>query len=208
MRQLSSVCAIVLEKINPCNVTTEKTAFCPFANEKPVIELRKIRKEKTEDYQQIREILVAAFETPAEADLVETLRDSGCPYLSWVCEENGGLIGHILFTPVQLQGEASGLRLMGLAPLAVLPSAQNSGVGSLLIKAGIQACRSEGDDAIVVLGHPAYYPRFGFVPAVKHNIKSVYDVPDDVFMILALKPDALKGKQGIVRFHAAFSVFE
>ena len=71
---------------------------------------------------------------------------------------------------------------------------QNKGIGSLLVKAGIQQCISEGYDVIVVLGHPNYYPKFGFVPSVNYGIKSEYEVPEDVFMVLELKESALKGK--------------
>ena len=82
---------------------------------------------------------------------------------------------------------------------------QNKGIGSLLVKAGIQQCISEGYDVIVVLGHPNYYPKFGFVPSVNYGIKSEYEVPEDVFMVLELKENALKGKQGTVKYHEAFS---
>ena len=120
-----------------------------------------IRTEKTTDIDKIWNINVEAFKTEAEANLVDALRDSGTPYISLVAEEDHELVGHILFTPVELVGDASGLRVMGLAPMAVVPKFQNRGIGSLLVKTGIQQCISEGCDAIVVLGHPEYYPRFG-----------------------------------------------
>ena len=76
---------------------------------------------------------------------------------------------------------------------------------SELVKAGLEHCRSDGYDAVVVLGHPNYYPRFGFVPSVNHGIKSEYEVPDEVFMILELVPGSLNGHEGAIKFHEAFS---
>jgi len=163
-----------------------------------------IRIEQPEDIERIWHINVEAFDTETEANLVNNLRRSGIPYISLVYEENHELVGHILFTPVELIGDTSGLRIMGLAPMAVIPRIQNKGIGSSLVKAGIQRCISEDCDAIVVLGHPEYYPKFGFVPSVKYGIKSEYEVPDEVFMVLELRGNSLKGKQGTVRYHETF----
>ncbi len=163
-----------------------------------------IRAEQPTDIKKIWRINASAFETEAEANLVDILRASGVSNISLVYEEDGELVGHIFFTPVELIGDASGLKLIGLAPMAVIPEMQNKGIGSLLVKAGIQRCLSDGYDAIVVLGHPDYYPRFGFVPSVNHGIKSEYDVPEEVFMVLELKENVLKGKQGTIRYHEAF----
>ena len=85
---------------------------------------------------------------------------------------------------------------MGLAPMAVLSQHQNKGIGSELVKSGLESCRTLGYDAVVVLGHPHYYPRFGFEPSVKYGIKSEYDVPDDAFMILELIPGCLNNQIG------------
>jgi putative acetyltransferase len=93
---------------------------------------------------------------------------------------------------------------MGLAPMAVLPAHQRRGVGSSLVRAGLDVCRHRGVDAVVVLGHAAFYPRFGFQPASRFGIRSEYDVPDDVFMAIELRPGALAGPAGLVRYHAAF----
>ena len=163
-----------------------------------------IRAEEKSDIDGIWKVNTEAFETSEEANIVNALRNSGVTHISLVYENNGGLAGHILFTPVELIGDTSGLKLMGLAPMAVTPSLQNKGIGSSLIKAGIQDCINDGYDAIVVLGHPDYYPKFGFVPSVKYGIKSEYDVPDDVFMVLELKENALKGKQGTMKYHEEF----
>lgn len=164
-----------------------------------------IRNEKPGDIDKIWHIHVKAFGTAVEADLVNTLRDSGIPCISLVYEQNSQPVGHIMFTPVELTGDTSGLKLMGLAPMAVIPRYQNSGIGSSLVEAGIERCKAEGYDAIAVLGHPEFYSRFGFVPSVEYRITSGYDVPPGVFMILELAENALVGKHGTIKYHNAFA---
>jgi len=163
-----------------------------------------IRTEKPSDFDKIWSINAEAFETEDEANLVNALRDSGVSYISLVAEENDELVGHVLFTIVELTGDDAGLKLMGLAPMSVVPKQQNKGIGSLLVKAGIKQCVSKDFDAVVVRGHPEYYPKFGFVPSVKYAISSEYEVPDDTFMVLELKKDSLRGKQGVIKYHEAF----
>lgn len=162
-----------------------------------------IREEAIGDKAAVRALLLAAFETRAEADLVDTLRERARPLIALVAEEGGAVIGHIVFSPVVLEGHP-GLRIMGLAPMAVIPSHQGEGVGSALVEEGLRRCRTEGCDAVVVLGHPAYYPKFGFQPAVRCGIRSDYEVPDDAFMILELRPGSLAGASGTVHYHPAF----
>ena len=164
----------------------------------------KIRNEKDSDKEKIWKVHVEAFETEAEANLVNALRNSGIPFISLVAEESEEIVGHILFTPVELFGDDSGLKLMGLAPMAVLPKLQRKGIGSQLVKTGVENCSTQGYDAIVVLGHSEYYPKFGFAPSVKYGIKSAYDVPDEAFMALELKANSLRNKKGIIKYHAAF----
>ena len=163
-----------------------------------------IRKEKDNDKDKIWKVNAEAFETEAEANLVNALRDSGIPFISLVAEEDEVIVGHILFTPVKLMDDDSGLKLVGLAPMAVLSKHQKKGIGSQLVKTGIERCSAQGYDAVVVLGHPDYYPRFGFVSSVKYQIKSEYDVPDEAFMVRELKEGSLKNKNGIIKYHAAF----
>lgn len=164
-----------------------------------------IRFERREDTPHIRAVNLAAFETALEANLVEALRARASPFLSLVATDGeDAIVGHILFTPVTLDGSGD-LHLMGLAPMAVLPAKQRQGVGSALVREGIEQCRRSAVDAIVVLGHADYYPRFGFAPASRFGIRSEYDVPDDVFMVLELREGALQGRTGMVHYHPAFA---
>ena len=160
-----------------------------------------IRFEQPGDIEKIREVNLQAFETETEANLVESLRNADVELISLVAEENGEVIGHILFSPVIL----GDLKIMGLAPMAVLPDRQNKGVGIELVNAGLQDCEKAGYEAVVVLGHAGYYPRFGFVPSVNFGIKSEYDVPPEVFMVKELREGALKGAAGTVKYHPAFN---
>jgi putative acetyltransferase len=163
-----------------------------------------IRPEQPGDRAGVRAVNVAAFETPAEADLVDALRARARPLVSLVAAERGAIVGHILFSPVTLPGRPS-LTLMGLAPMAVAPARQRVGIGAALVRAGLEACRRLPADAVVVLGHPAYYPRFGFAPGVHGGLGCEYDVPAEAFMVLELRPGALRGAAGAVRYHAAFA---
>ena len=145
----------------------------------------------------------SAFETAAEANLVDALREQAHPVVSLVAEEGGEVIGHIMFSPVSLSGHPE-LRLMGLAPMAVAPAHQRKGIGSALVRAGLERCRQLGFGAVAVLGHPSYYPRFGFQPSARFGIGSEYEAPPEAFMLLKLQPGYLHGVTGTVQFHAAF----
>jgi len=163
-----------------------------------------IRAEKENDLPAVHAINVLAFETPAEANLVDALREQAQPVVSLVAEENGAIVGHILFSPVSLSAHPD-LKIMGLAPMAVAPKHQRKGIGSALVRAGLAQCKQLGFTAVVVLGHPEYYPRFGFLPSSNFGIDSEYEVPEEVFMAMELQPEALHGKTGRVKYHAAFS---
>ena len=164
-----------------------------------------IREEVASDIDKIWEVNSEAFETETEANLVNALRNSGCTYLSLVAEIDNKVVGHILFTPVELSGNENKLKLMGLAPMAVFSQYQSKGISSQLVQAGLEHCQTLGYDAVVVLGHPNYYPKFGFSPSVKYGIKSEYEVPDEVFMILELTPGSLKNHEGVIKYHEAFN---
>lgn len=163
-----------------------------------------IRAEKECDRETVSAVNLSAFDTPSEADLVDALRQQVQPIISLVAEENGEVVGHIMFSPVSLSGHPT-LKVMGLAPMAVAPTHQNKGTGSALVQAGLEQCRQLGFVAVVVLGHPHFYPRFGFSPASQFGIDSEYDVPEEVFMAMELQPEALSRKTGKVRYHPAFS---
>jgi putative acetyltransferase len=149
-----------------------------------------IRPEKDLDQTGVRAVNLAAFETAAEADLVDILHDQVQPIISLIAELEGKVIGHIMFSPVYLSADPS-LQLMGLAPMAVLPEFQHGGVGSKLVAAGLECRKRDGVAAVVVLGHPQYYPRFGFLPAVEFEIDCEYEVPAEVFMELNFSQERL-----------------
>jgi len=164
-----------------------------------------IRPERIEDIHKIRSINLEAFDTDTEAGLVEALRNSGIPLISLVAEKDGELVGHILFSPAALEESSSSISIAGLAPMAVLPACQNKGIGSMLVEEGLVYCKNAGYAAVVVLGHPDYYPRFGFVPSIRYGITSEYDVPPEVFMAKELKEGALANCNGMVKYHKAFN---
>jgi len=166
-----------------------------------------IRREQPSDSKKIAKIYAKGFDTDAETILVNSLRTSGIPYISLVYEEGSDVIGHALFTTVDLVGDDSNVRIMGLAPICVLPRDQCCGIGSSLVYAGLDECRSEGYDAVVALGYTGFYGKFGFVPSVEFGITTEFDVPAEVFMAQELKPGALNGKQGYIKFQQAFDQF-
>ena len=162
-----------------------------------------IRDEMESDRDAVRVLNEAAFENDAEARLVDALREQAAPLVSLVAEQDGAIVGHILFTPVTLSGHEA-LTIMGLAPMAVAPARQRQNIGSALVRAGLDRCRALGAGAVVVLGHPAFYPRFGFAPSSRFGIGCEYDVPEDAFMVVELEPGFLRGAPGTIRYHAVF----
>lgn len=164
-----------------------------------------IRPERAEDVDAIRRVNELAFERAAEAQLVDALRVGAQPFVSLVADDHGTIVGHICFTPVQLDGEDGSKReILGLAPMAVTPARQNLGIGSMLVRAGLEECRRRGVSAAVVVGHTEYYPRFGFVPAQPLGLISEYEGVGDAFMIVELVQGAAAELRGIARYHAAF----
>jgi putative acetyltransferase len=167
-----------------------------------------IRFEKPEDANAVRNVHVAAFQRENEANLVEQLRGIASTF-SFVAVEAEQVLGHVFYSPVELEGEwVNPLCILGLAPVAVLPNRQRQGIGTLLIRHSLAECARQGCKAVVVLGHPEYYPRFGFTSAQKKGFRSEYTVPDEVFMVLELESDAFKGCSGILKYRPEFSAFE
>ena len=162
-----------------------------------------IRAETTQDHISVRSVNQLAFGRQNEADLVDALREKARPYISLVAIVDDEAVGHIFFSRVSVES-ADPFTAMGLAPMAVLPAHQNQGIGSHLVREGLRESRRLGCDIVVVLGHPNYYPRFGFVPASLKGLRSEYDVPDEVFMVAELIPDALNGRGGLVKYHSEF----
>ena len=142
-----------------------------------------------------------AFAGPTEALLVDRLRASAGS-MSLVACEASGVVGHILFTATRIMGRQ--LRVAGLGPMAVTPARQHSGIGSELVRRGLDACRREGYEAVVVVGHPEYYPRFGFQRGSRFGLRCEFVVPDEVFMAVELQRGALAGG-GELRYAPEFS---
>ena len=162
-----------------------------------------IRMEKAADIPRIHAVNLAAFESAAEATFVDALRVQAVDVVSLVAADDGTIVGHIMFSPVRLTG-ADDLRAMALAPMAVMPERQRAGIGSALARDGLAECRRRGAEAVFVVGHPAYYPRFGFTLASSFGIACEFEVPDEAFMALELAAGALRGKGGTVFYHQAF----
>jgi putative acetyltransferase len=184
-----------------------------------------IRAEQPEDIEAIRQVNTAAFGRSGEADLVDRLRGVAST-LSLVAvqssspggvKESGQVVGHIFFSPVTIRAERNStgsereredVPVLGLAPVAVLPDHQRQGIGSRLIQQGLKECAQAGCKAIVVLGSPDYYPRFGFIPAREKRLKCEYDVPEEAFMVLELEKGALDNCAGTVKYRSEFSKLE
>jgi putative acetyltransferase len=166
--------------------------------------LIQVRTETASDFDAVRMVNERAFGEPAEALLVDALRGLDAA-ISLVATIDGRVVGHILFTPVQVERAGSGLSAMGLAPMAVLPEFQKQGIGSALITAGLDACRARLHDLVVVLGHPGYYPRFGFVVAAAHGLTCEYPAPIEAFMVVELTPGAFARAGGLVRYRPEFA---
>lgn len=165
-----------------------------------------IRPEEDGDRAAIRRINESAFGGAEEANLIDALRSEASPFLSLVStpDINTDPVGHILFTPVTVRGSEASTRALALAPLAVLPEYQSRGHGSALVRAGLKACKDAGYHIIFVVGHPSYYPRFGFKPARARGFECEFPVSDEAFMVNELEPGALEGVRGTVYYHEAF----
>jgi putative acetyltransferase len=163
-----------------------------------------IRPECIADVAAIRAVHEAAFPTPAEANLVDRLRQSANARISLVAEDEGRVVGHVLFSPVAIVADEVGQTIgLGLAPLAVLPERQRRGIGSRLVIEGLAECRRQRQPFIVVLGHTDYYPRFGFERASRRGIRNEYGA-DEAFMVLELRPQSLPAV-GLAKYGAEFA---
>ncbi len=160
--------------------------------------------ERPEDAHAIRLVQEEAFGQSNEADLVDALRNRGALTLSLVALRENEVVGHILFSPVTIESTGSSFNAIGLGPMAVLPPYQGKGIGSQLVRIGLEQCRQAGHEIVVVLGHPDFYGRFGFVPTRHRGIHCEFDVPDDVFMVMELRQGALGERGGLVKYQPEF----
>lgn len=174
-----------------------------------------IRQEQKEDYEKVYELVRAAFACAEhtnhdEQNLVVRLRNSAAfvPELSLVAEATGKIIGHILFTRAVIREETREHGTLVLAPLAVAPDYQGKGVGGCLIEAGHRVARQLGFGSVLLVGHPTYYPRFGYRSAETFGITTNLEMPADVFMVFELKLNGLDGVHGQVEFAPEFNLAE
>lgn len=159
-----------------------------------------IRSEQPQDVPGIREVNRQAFGREEEGAVVDKLRENCNDILSLVALAEDKVVGHIFFSPAVIEWENGSLEGSGLAPLAVLPDCQRQGIGSALVKAGLAKVEEAACPFVILIGHPEYYPRFGFEPASKFGIKSEWEVPDEPFMILILDKKAMKGISGVAKY--------
>jgi predicted N-acetyltransferase YhbS len=169
----------------------------------------KIRQEQVADYEFTENVVKLAFANAEHSDkkeheLVSRIRKSSSfiPELSLVAtnKDNGSILGHILLSRIKISNTES----LALAPVSVLPEYQNKGVGGLLITAALNAAKELGYNSVVVLGHPEYYPKFGFKKASRWGIKAPFEVPDEAFMAIELRDRALSGISGVVEYPSVF----
>ena len=157
-----------------------------------------IRPEQPDDIAAVHALNETAFGQPVEATIVDSIRGACRDAVSLVAVEDSRVVGHIFFSPVFASGEKDTVHGMGLAPMAVLPERQRQGIGSLLARAGIEAIRERKCPFVIVLGHPDYYPRFGFVPA------ALLGLSWEAFMVLVLDEEAMAGVSGTARYRDEF----
>ena len=162
-----------------------------------------IRKEFSGDYETIRDVHIRAFGGDSEANLVELLRDRKKALIALVALIDDRVVGHIMFSPVAVAEAPENFRGIGLAPVSVLPQFQNQGIGSKLVHAGLVECRQDSYDAVFVLGHTKYYPRFGFRRAKDFGLDNEYKA-ENAFMVMELKPEVLGNINGLVKYAPEF----
>ena len=163
-----------------------------------------IRAEEPSDSLAIDEVVRQAFGQEDEVTLVQALRAGGHNLLSLVAERAGKIVGHLLFTRLLIQGEAQTWEAVALAPLAVLPEVQRTGIGSALMREGLQQLSARGETIVVVLGHEHYYTKFGFSAELAKPLLAPFSGPS--WMALELQPDALKTVSGRVRYVPPFGI--
>jgi putative acetyltransferase len=168
--------------------------------------MMRIRAETSRDIAAIRRVVEMAFGHKSEARLIEGLRQANALITSLVAVEEGQIVGHIAFSAVVIESLHATANAVALAPLAVLPTYQRRGIGSELVRRGFEQNRRVGHRAVLVLGEPAFYQRFGFMKASLHGIRCPFDVPDEAFMAAELLPGGLAGHSGPVKYRPEFAL--
>ncbi|MCP4394079.1 MAG: N-acetyltransferase [Alphaproteobacteria bacterium] len=166
-----------------------------------------IRREKPDDIDAIRAINLHAFENPAEANLIDKLREECEDFESFVAVKDGDIVGHLLLTAAYIEHDNGEVTLgWGLAPMGILPILQKKGVGSKLIEVALTEIQEDKDHSfIIVLGHKSFYSKFGFVPASMFGVKAEWaGVPDEAFMIMKLKSPK-RPLAGIAKYRPEFN---
>ncbi|MGE6348266.1 GNAT family N-acetyltransferase [Bacillus mycoides] len=170
-----------------------------------------IRQEQQNDYSKTEEVVKQAFlneefSDKTEHELVKRIRkcDAFIPELSLVAVDEG-IVGHILLSKITIEQDGTSVESLALAPVSVARDHQKKGIGRKLIVAALEKAKELGYESVVVLGHPEYYPKFGFKKASDWNIKAPFEVPDEVFMVMELRENALQGVEGIVQYSSAFA---
>jgi putative acetyltransferase len=163
-----------------------------------------IRDEQPRDIGAVRDVNREAFGQDLEGRIVDALRANGAAAVSLAAIDGGVIVGHIIFSPLSV----GALLGVGLGPMAVVPNRQRQGIGSRLVEAGIERLRHIGCPFVVVIGHPSFYPRFGFEPAAAYGLTCEWDVPAEAFMVNILNPEVRDRLRGVAQYRAEFSIIE
>jgi len=161
-----------------------------------------IRDRQPADDEAIRQLNDAAFGGTYESQLVAELRTAGLAAIELVSVDGQDVIGHILMSTLDVRVGGKAMRSLALAPMSVQPGRQRQGIGSALVREALQRAQQQGWQAVIVLGHPGYYPRFGFSATLARSLAAPFS--GDAFMALELMPGALQGGAGRVAYPSAF----
>lgn len=165
-----------------------------------------VRSAEAADMAAIRKIHDAAFGGPGEGKLVADLTAEGLDAISLVAIKDTKIVGHVLFSPLLVEVNEKPIRALALAPIGIAPAYQKQGIGTALTEAGLAAARQDGWDAVIVLGHPSYYPRFGFRADLAAGFRAPFKGP--AFMALELRPGVLSGRKGRIIYPSRFGIEE
>jgi putative acetyltransferase len=190
----------------PCLYSSSRKLASPQGHFPDTAVNAPVRPETTADHEAIRHVHCLAFDQANEARLVDALRDGGFLRVSLVAEQAGQVVGHILFSDLPILTQSGTVPALALAPLAVLPQFQQQGIGSWLVRHGLDECRRQGHRIVVVLGHTDFYPRFGFSSKLAAQLDSPFSGRES-FMATELEPGALGGVAGRVQYPPPFGAW-